>query len=249
MTRAFSDIALSTFAVFISLFLAHFIMRQNGLARPIETPPSGWWSGKFLVAQEYEPSNFGLEQSRSLQTTYGNLGVEVIPQVTITNEELAPRLKLVRELLHDSKNRILVNILAYQTQIDKQVIKAIAGEKAEERVIIRSPYDNTVREILRQKPKWNLSSGEGETSRFYILTSLALEAFPPLTGTFYFFNLVRHPHDFSSRLLTELRRRQLTVLVETPDDASAWEKALAEGVNGVVTPSAEHFLAWYKRLP
>lgn len=225
-------------------------MRHNGLARPIQTPTSGWWTGQFLVSQEYSETDFSLAQVRRLQEKYSrsfSVGVEVIPQVTITDKQLQPGLKLVTQLLRDKKTHLLINILAYQPRIDKDVIRAIAAAQGESRAIIRSPYDNTVREILRQKPTWNLSSGEGEASRFYILSSLALETFPPLTGSFYFFNLSKHPHDFSSRLLAELRRRQLIVLVETPDDSTAWERALAEGVNGIVTPSAEHFLDWYKQ--
>ncbi len=246
MKRAFLDILLSTVAVLLSLFLAHFLMRQNGLSRPIPESTPGWWTGKFIISQEYNATDFSPATIANLEKIYGNLKIEIVPQITITEKNQQAGLKLVTELLRSTKFNILLNVLAYKFQIDKEVIRTVALEKGDARVIVRSAYDNIVREISRQRPKWNVSAGEGETSRLYILSALALESFPPLTGGFYFFNLNRNPYDFSSRVLAELRRRQMIVIVETPDDASAWERALVEGVNGIVTPSAEKFLQWYK---
>jgi hypothetical protein len=246
MKRAFLDILLSTFAVLLSLFLAHFLMKQNGVSRPVQEPPAGWWTNQFIVAEEFTP-DVGLEKISQLQKLYRN--VKVVPQISIQVPE-EPGLKLVEETLRAyPRENFIINVMANRFRIDKKLIRIIIATNANSRVIIRSPYDNVVREISRQEPKWNLGSGEGETSRLTILSSLALEEFPPLTGSFYFLNLVRHPHDFSDRLLTELRRRQLVIIVETSDDPAKWQQALAAGVNGVVTPSAEKFLAWYKGLP
>lgn len=251
MKRAFFDILLSTVAVVLSLFLAHFLMKQNGMARPVPEPVSGWWTNKLLVSQELTP-DFGLDKFSQLNSQTKHFDLKLVPQITVLTDEETDKagLKFVSATLRaNPQTNFIINVLANKRYIDKKLIKVISEAKAETRVIIRSPYDNILREILRQEPQWNLGSGEGEASRLTILSSLALESFPPLTGTFYFMNLAHHPHDFSARLLTELRRRQLVIIVETNNDPADWQRALAEGVNGIVTPSAETFLAWYKGLP
>lgn len=249
MKRAFLDISVSTIAVLLSLFLAHFFMKQNGLNRPIPEPMTGWWTNQFIVSQELTP-DFSLAEFARLNFEIRKLklDIKIVPQISVITDDEA-RLKFVETTLHNNPGEnFIINILAYKHYIDKKVIKIIGQEGAESRVIIRSPYDNVVREISRQEPKWNLGNGEGEVSRFAIMSSLDLQSFPPLTGGFFFLNLAQHPYDLSARLLTELRRRQLVIIVETINDPASWQKALSEGVNGIVTTSAEEFLAWYKGL-
>ncbi|OQW50544.1 MAG: hypothetical protein A4S09_01760 [Proteobacteria bacterium SG_bin7] len=249
MKRAFLDIFLSTVAVLFSLFLAHFMMKQNGLSRVVPDPVVGWWTNHLILSQELTP-DFGLERfaQLNLHAKKWKLNIKAVPQISILTDDEAG-LKFVETTLRSDPNgNFIINILANKRLIDKKVISVIDQEKAESRVIIRSPYDNVVREIGRQEPKWNIGNGEGEVSRLTIMSSLELGAFPPLTGGFFFLNLSRHPHDLSARLLTELRRRQLVIIVETNNDPASWQKALSEGVNGIVMPAAEEFLAWYKGL-
>lgn len=254
MKRAFLDISISTVAVLLSLFLAHFLMKQNGLSRTVTEPTAGWWTNQLIVSQELTP-DFGLEKIAQLnaQIKKANLNIKFVPQISLLTDDENDKstgLKFVETTLQANPHEnFIINVLAYKRYIDKKVIKIIKHENAESRVIIRSPYDNIVREISRQEPTWNLGNGEGEVSRLTIMSSLGLESFPTLTGSFFFLNLTRHRHDFSARLLTELRRRQLAIIVETNNDPASWQNALSNGVNGIVTPAAEEFLAWYKGLP
>ena len=246
MKRAFLDIFISTAVVLLGLFLTHFMMRQNGLARPIENVPSGWWTNHLILAQEYSKDAFDHTHIKLLTEQFESQNVIILPQVTISASTKAPGLKLVQDILESQpKKPLLINVLNYTFGIDKELMSLVKMAKSQDQIIIRSPYDNIIREIRRQEPEWNLGSGDGETSRFFILSSLALEMFPPLSGTFYFLNFSKGTHYSSERMLAEIRRRQLILFIETSTNEKQWQKALENGANGIITPSVAEFLNWY----
>lgn len=250
MKKAITDILVSTAAVFIGLFLAHFYLRQVGLSRPVSEDRSPLFEGQLIVAQPVSSEN--VDEAKSifkLQHLYTRGELQFIPSIEISSLAPDAGLKSLEKILRNNiKGNLLVNVTSYTFNIDKKISSILKDTNSLNRVIIKSPYDNTVRELKRQNPDLIVGSGNGESSRMFILSSLALESLPPLIGEIYFIDLIKRPNDVSQKLFSELRRRNVGVIAEVSDNPSAWQKALSEGVIGIITPSAEKFANWFQTL-
>jgi len=144
---------------------------------------------------------------------------------------------LFEELLTTYPNaRLLIDVLQPASSSLPAFYKLIEKHKAEKRIVLTSPFYDTLRDIREHSAHWLTAHSTSEVSRSQFMNSLFLESLITLNGEVFSASKL-HP-----RLISELVKRQKVVLYET-DDPAAYAKAreLAPTL-GVVTNRPSLFI-------
>lgn len=137
--------------------------------------------------------------------------------------------------LPESQYYIVVNNPA-SIYIEK-IFKTIEAAHAETQFILSSPFADTTKFLRERNAKWITDSTTSETAKAKLLAALFLEPLITTTG-----EVMTLDHE-DSRLMHELRKRHLAVLLRS-DDAQIANGLLRDDlISGVVTSRPSQFLA------
>ncbi len=202
----------------------------------------------FVDIQQSKDGYLFLMADNTLDRTTNGLGkvkdhtLKEIQNLTIPWNEQKTSMKvptLEEALASFPTSRFILNIQANEKGIHKKIVTIVTKHQADKRVLIQSDYDIIIKTIKKLQPLWLFGSGQTELTKLKILEGLFIETISPIRGDIIVASLYQKKHgqrSFSQKLIKEIHRRQMKVILGPIHSREDLEKLTREGVDGILTP-------------
>lgn len=136
--------------------------------------------------------------------------------------------------------RMILSFLENRPGTAPKILKEVDAAQIEERALIHSPIDGTLRELREKRPRWLFGTSLALSTRLKMMASIGLESAVPIDNDILVIEqLPKRLSEASAEIVAEAHRRNLKVIagpVDTADEANTLFERKVDGVM-VTAPS------------
>ena len=254
MRDALKHFALLSLGCLIILGMAGLYVRQSALAEPVKEPMSHPFltqEGPLVVAHpgldpKKEPGLPTFEEASKLPdhvVIWADIHLDPSHQLVASQGD-GTTVGLKELLASQPSRRWILNFNGNRPGMPDAIVASIDESKAGDRILVQSPEDGLLKELRERRPRWIFGTSRQQTTIMTMLSSIGLEAAAPVRGDVYVaeWEKRRGKIDLSKRVVDEIHRRRLRVIVGPVDEKAEADAFIAKGVDGVLVSRPELFL-------
>ena len=251
MITALKNLAIVTAICLICLLGTWLYLRNSSLAQPVkrahEHPFLQTQFPASIAYGEVAPTAFPERHADFekwaklpksvivwLPVSLNNLGELQVIDKSAGTKTLADAIRFFAD------RRMILSFLENRPGTAPRILEVLDAAKADDRILIHSPIDGTLKELREKRPRWLFGTSLALSTRLKMMASIGLEAAVPIENDILVIEqLPKRLSEASEEIIKDAHRRNLRVIAGPIDTAEEAKSLFERKVDGVMITNLE----------